>query len=776
MTDISIANGLILSKSTARTPNSRSENKAPVGFMESLRETDGAAVDMGKSVDITASAAAPENASANLPSDKPMENIKENTCSQPDSDINGEAEGTEIASEQVSSGGNVKVDEETVRELEQLKGLKKPEAEKEAEETDGKDLTRVFGESSEKDGCETEKSLLARAEEALANAMLKAFLELNDPGKNKEEFEEKLLLFLMKLVDGINGKTDTNSPLDSDKDEDEKKLGGALMQIIENMLKNAEKNAEMSGEPFAQTETAFIGNYFLDMSDTAVTEDPENPDIILTETVSKKLYPGQLDFERGGKIGTNPVIPPVHTSSSGTAEAELQSAVKPNPDAAAETNAAVNVSEPQFNGVSFASKAETSSAPVAAAPETVITAVSDPRKPMETVFTVTDESAGLKALVPDSRQVSPVVPVRNEQPEGTALFNGYNSDNFTRTETDLPSFNASDVSEAFDFSGANNASAEKSLIPLIPNKANPEAYSAVKETAVPDTFTSAEQITLPEADAEPSESPLPAIDELRLFNVPVDEGENELYVQIAENVYKDVRRTLDSAKEADNRPTRVNAADFRETNSTEADESEFDELKRLFGLKNEDKTFIPAEEESEQETAIGNANEREDGSGEKDISVSDIKLVSAKAIEAPLPRNLPSGGAVNRVVTQVVNHILANIPAKEQETTLMVTLNPETLGKISIKLVENAGKLSVTISAENKETAAILASRAENVQESMRDQGTQLEKYQVVYSAEQDGKAEQQNYEGSSKNPYVRNIEEEKDDDGEFEKILRGAV
>ncbi len=769
MTDISIANGLNLSKRTAQAPNSRSENKAPVGFMESLRKTNCAAVDMGKSVNISANASvnAPKNSSANTPSDKSVKNIKENTCAKPNTDINAGAEETEIVSEQVSSGGNVKVDEETVKELEQLKGLKEPEAEKAAEETDGEDLALVSGESSEKDGGETEKSLLARAEEALANAMLKAFMELNDPGKNKEEFEEKLLLFLMKLVDGINGKTDTDSPFGSDKDEE--KLGGALMQIIENMLENAKKNVEMSGEPFAQTGAAFIGNYFLDMNETAVTEDPENSDIISTETASKKLYPGQSDFDRGGKIGTNPVIPPVHTHSSGIAAAEPQSAVKSNSDAVA----GVKVSEQQLNGVSFAPDAETSSMSAAAAPETVITAVNGSRKPMETVSAVNDESAGLKAPVPASRQV---MPLGNDQPEGTALFNGYNGDNFTRVETDLPSVNMSDVSKAFDFSGANNAAAEESLIPLTRGEAKLETYPEVKETAVPGTFTSAEQITLSETDSEPSESPLPAADKLRLTNVPVDEGESELYGQIAENVYKDVKRTLDSTKEADTHPTRVNAADSCEANPTETGESEFDELKRLFGLKNEEKTFLSMEEESEYETAADNANERGDGSKEKDISVSDIKLVSTKAIEAPLPRSLMSGGAVNRVVTQVINHILANIPAKEQETTLMVTLNPETLGKISIKLVENAGKLSVTISAENKETAAILASRAENVQESMRDQGTQLEKYQVVYGAEQDGKAEQQNYEGSSKNPYVRNIEGEKDDDGEFEKILRGAV
>ena len=211
----------------------------------------------------------------------------------------------------------------------------------------------------------------------------------------------------------------------------------------------------------------------------------------------------------------------------------------------------------------------------------------------------------------------------------------------------------------------------------------------------------------------------------------------------------------------------------------EASESEFDELARLFGVKKKESPLAEGESE-EADAYFGNAKEEKSDAksdnGEEDISFSDVKLVSSKPIEAPIPRSLPIGGAVNRVVTQVVNQILANLPEKGQETTLLVTLNPETMGRISIKLVENAGKLSVTISADNKETAAILASRAENVQESMRDQGTQLEKYQVVYGAEQDGRAEQQNYEGSSKNPYVRNIEEDGDDDGEFEKVLQSAV
>ncbi|MDE7281021.1 MAG: flagellar hook-length control protein FliK [Ruminiclostridium sp.] len=101
-------------------------------------------------------------------------------------------------------------------------------------------------------------------------------------------------------------------------------------------------------------------------------------------------------------------------------------------------------------------------------------------------------------------------------------------------------------------------------------------------------------------------------------------------------------------------------------------------------------------------------------------------------------------------------------------TTLTMTLNPESLGKITMKVSEEAGKISLVVTAHNKETAEILTQRMEAMQQAAKDSGTQLEKYQVVYGPEQDSRAGQQNYDGSSKNPYVRqDIEEtQKDENG----------
>lgn len=81
------------------------------------------------------------------------------------------------------------------------------------------------------------------------------------------------------------------------------------------------------------------------------------------------------------------------------------------------------------------------------------------------------------------------------------------------------------------------------------------------------------------------------------------------------------------------------------------------------------------------------------------------------------------------------------------------------------------------VTAHNKETADILASRLDGMQEAMKDSGTQLEKCQVVYSPERNDRSADQNYDGSSKNPYVRqDTEENTDKDGEFSELLRQAV
>lgn len=734
MTDINVANGFILRQQIPQSGNADSRKKISDGFMQSLKQTGSKINDMGNSSGKTTVKPAKVSEANNQDLSANNSSNAENTASAPNTAVNGSSEKSEINSEPAVNGGSVKVDEEAVKELEQLKDVKRPESgetEKASEETNGEALSQVSGSLSRENENTVSKTLLQQAEEALENAILKAFKELNDPEKNREEFEEKLLLFLMKLVDGINGKTDADSPFGSDKDEDEENLGGALMQIIENMLENSEKNAEMSGEAFAQTQGSFNGNYVLNLSEAVETESSENPVGFPAEETHNKLYTERFDFDRYGKVGTDPVIPPIHTQSSDNRTIRTETVAQVKVDANNESDIQINGFDWQSVAPLNAVEAETESG---AFPEI---------NGFQSLESVSDKAPRIEAFVSADEQVMPIGETQSE----SALF----GDNAYLFAADM-----SDISETFDFSAANNVYAEENLL------------SPVSKTVLLESVE--------EPVAEPKQT---KTEQISVREIQVDEAENEMYEQIALTVYNDAKRNLKAAREDESASISVKEADLSDEKTEEASESEFDELARLFGVKKKESSLAEGESE-EADAYFGNAKEEKSDAksnkGEEDISFSDVKLVSSKPIEAPIPRSLPIGGAVNRVVTQVVNQILGNLPEKGQETTLLVTLNPETMGRISIKLVENAGKLSVTISADNKETAAILASRAENVQESMRDQGTQLEKYQVVYGAEQDGRAEQQNYEGSSKNPYVRNIEEDGDDDGEFEKVLQSAV
>ena len=101
---------------------------------------------------------------------------------------------------------------------------------------------------------------------------------------------------------------------------------------------------------------------------------------------------------------------------------------------------------------------------------------------------------------------------------------------------------------------------------------------------------------------------------------------------------------------------------------------------------------------------------------------------------------------------------------RKDSTEFTMVLNPESLGRITVKLVMTGEKTAVEISAENPDTRALLASRSEALQNMLKDNGVQLERYQVV-SEQEDARFYQQNYEGSSKNPYSRNDDGQKQDD-----------
>ena len=111
---------------------------------------------------------------------------------------------------------------------------------------------------------------------------------------------------------------------------------------------------------------------------------------------------------------------------------------------------------------------------------------------------------------------------------------------------------------------------------------------------------------------------------------------------------------------------------------------------------------------------------------------------------------------------------------KDGEVEYSLTLNPEDLGRITVRMTKTAdGAVSVSIAAENSRTLKIIEDNGSAIQDTLKQNGVQLESWQTVSESKQETHAE--DYQGSSKNPYreSENDHEEQDSDGEsFAEII----
>ncbi len=74
---------------------------------------------------------------------------------------------------------------------------------------------------------------------------------------------------------------------------------------------------------------------------------------------------------------------------------------------------------------------------------------------------------------------------------------------------------------------------------------------------------------------------------------------------------------------------------------------------------------------------------------------------------------------------------LKDIPGGEK--TFTMTLTPENLGKISVKIVSQAGKVSVDVTAEKVSTAQLLSEKNTSLTEAARANGVEITRYTVNY-------------------------------------------
>lgn len=146
----------------------------------------------------------------------------------------------------------------------------------------------------------------------------------------------------------------------------------------------------------------------------------------------------------------------------------------------------------------------------------------------------------------------------------------------------------------------------------------------------------------------------------------------------------------------------------------------------------------------------------------------------AAAVRTELPQE--EAAPVSPPEVQTGEQILARMNSLQNgETEFTMVLNPESLGRITVKLVTSGERVAVQITAENPETRQLLEARGENLQTVLKNGGVELERYQVVTDREE-AQLMQDSYEGSSKNPYSRNQQQQNggDDSGEdFYELLQ---
>ncbi len=119
------------------------------------------------------------------------------------------------------------------------------------------------------------------------------------------------------------------------------------------------------------------------------------------------------------------------------------------------------------------------------------------------------------------------------------------------------------------------------------------------------------------------------------------------------------------------------------------------------------------------------------------------------------------------IIRQVADNIIQQAATTaDGETEYSLTLNPEDLGSITVKLTKAVdGALTVSIMADNAKTQRLIEQNGAAIQQSLRNDGIELENWQTVNQSQQKNSAE--DYNGSSKNPYFNNAEEQSEGDGE---------
>lgn len=187
-------------------------------------------------------------------------------------------------------------------------------------------------------------------------------------------------------------------------------------------------------------------------------------------------------------------------------------------------------------------------------------------------------------------------------------------------------------------------------------------------------------------------------------------------------------------------------------------ESKSDELRAI--AKGNEVTKSDSDLEAEQKVTDKNA-------------VSDMLAKSSDVFARTESRYDENGQAIRTVrvpISDMAEFVSEHAPKANGRSTLTVVLTPETLGKITVRMVNESGKLTVEILTETQAAKELLQAKSEQLAYALKNDDVELTSYKVETSQ---AELFQRDFDGSSKNPYrQQSHSQQKNDADDFENLL----
>lgn len=121
-------------------------------------------------------------------------------------------------------------------------------------------------------------------------------------------------------------------------------------------------------------------------------------------------------------------------------------------------------------------------------------------------------------------------------------------------------------------------------------------------------------------------------------------------------------------------------------------------------------------------------------------------------------------------ISDMAEFVSEHAPKANGRSTLTVVLTPETLGKITVRMANEGGKLTVEILTETQAAKELLQARSQQLAYALKNDDIELTSYKVETSQ---AELFQRDFDGSSKNPYrQQSHSQQKNDTDDFENLL----